>query len=86
MNAPKFTSGPWGFRVSESGGIAIFNSEGIWIAATLRKAWPQEDRANARLMAAAPELFNALSVLIDAADARGIPVDAARAALAKAVS
>ena len=30
------------------------------------------------------DLFNALSVLADAAEARSIPVDAARAALAKA--
>jgi hypothetical protein len=36
-----------------------------------------------RKLAAASQLFNALSVLADAAEARGIPVDAARAALAK---
>jgi hypothetical protein len=40
--------------------------------------------ANARLIAAAPELLNALKVLADVAERKGIPCDAARAAIAKA--
>lgn len=39
---------------------------------------------DARLIAAAPDLLNALAVLADVAEARGIPCDAARAAIAKA--
>lgn len=40
--------------------------------------------ANARLIAAAPDLLNALTVLADAAESFGIPCDAARAAIVKA--
>lgn len=40
--------------------------------------------ANARLIAEAPSLLNALTVLADAAEARGIPCDAARATIARA--
>ena len=40
--------------------------------------------ANARLIAAAPDLLNALKVLADVAERKGIPCDAARAAIAKA--
>jgi hypothetical protein len=43
-----------------------------------------EQQANARLICAAPDLLNALSALADAAEARGIPCDAARAAIRKA--
>lgn len=42
--------------------------------------------ANARLIAAAPDLLSALTVLADACESMGIPVDAARAAIAKATS
>ena len=54
--------------------------EGMWFARYSRA----EDEANARLIAAAPDLLNALTVLADAAEARGMPCDAARAAIAKA--
>jgi hypothetical protein len=40
--------------------------------------------ANARLIAAAPDLLNALTVLADAAEAFGIPVEAARASITRA--
>lgn len=43
-----------------------------------------ELRANAHLIAAAPDLLNALTVLAGAAESMGIPCDAARAAIAKA--
>jgi hypothetical protein len=43
-----------------------------------------EFMANARLIAAAPDLLNALKVLADAAESLGIPCDAARASIAKA--
>ena len=54
------TPGPWGLQRSETGPWAIFNTRGAWIATTLRKAWPSEDLANARLMAAAPSMLDAL--------------------------
>jgi len=43
--------------------------------------WRPDD---ARLIAAAPDLLNALTGLADAAEKRGIPCDAARAAILKA--
>jgi hypothetical protein len=89
MNAPKFTKGPWLVgdpnNVSGLAGIGIHADDYVIADMCLDVPSIFNQRANARLMAAAPELFNALSVLIDAADARGIPVDAARVALAKAV-
>ena len=42
------------------------------------------DIANANLIAAAPDLYNALSTLADAWERKSLPCDAARAALAKA--
>lgn len=45
----------------------------------------EEAVAVARLFEAAPDLLNALTVLADAAEARGIPCDAARAAISKAL-
>lgn len=45
-----------------------------------------QEAANARLIAAAPDLLNTLVVLVDVAERRGIPCDAARAAIAKAVT
>lgn len=40
--------------------------------------------ANARLIAAAPDLLNALTGLVNAVESLGIPADAARAAIARA--
>lgn len=87
----KHTPGPWrwvdcgGYHKLETlGGHEIADDGsacgeyGGWMASP--------DEPNARLIAAAPDLLNALSVLADAAEARGIPVDAARAALARATS
>lgn len=46
---------------------------------------PDFGAADAALIAAAPDLLNALRVLADAAEAKGIPCDAARAAIARAL-
>ena len=46
---------------------------------TCREEWEVE--ANAKLIAAAPTLLNALKVLADVAERQGIPCDAARAAI-----
>lgn len=74
----KHTPGPW--RVVN--GVQI-RSERDQIA----KVWMMrngEGNTNARLIAAAPDLLNALTVLADACEQMDIPVDAARAAIAKA--
>lgn len=84
MSQAQHTPGPWKatFRRtvmhihSDSKKIASMGSGHVGLS--------HEDDANARLIAAAPDLLNALSVLADAAEARGIPADAARTAIAKA--
>jgi hypothetical protein len=88
MNAPKFTPGPW-FAVptarQQYQGQNIdmrVRSERDTIALVIETS---AGDSNINLITAAPDLFNALFVLAAAAEARGIPVDAARAALAKAV-
>lgn len=88
----KFTPGPWkvhqrptepreyGHHVTTDDGLTICH-----VSYQLPDKQGETNRiANAQLIAAAPSLFNALSVLADAAESRGIPVDAARAAIAAA--
>lgn len=85
----KHTPGPWGvIQTGERGGFLIPQS-----AARETAALDDDDhgiaaaevaQADARLIAASPDMFNALTVLADVAESRGIPVDAARAALRKA--
>ena len=61
----KYTPGPWGIKSTETGPKAIFSGEtGEWIATTCQKGWPLIDAENARLIAAAPELAEALDSLI----------------------
>lgn len=75
--------GPW----TASGSCVTNADEEIIMCSTI--GWCQredhiEDYELARFVAAAPDLLNALSALADVAEQRGIPVDAARAAIAKA--
>ena len=68
MSEVKFTKGPWEFdrNNSHSGQIAILHgcSEG-WIE-LWSPVWPNEENqeANARLIAAAPELYEATNNLL----------------------
>lgn len=83
-----FTPGPW-FNAGSTNnifpGFFIRSKHKAGYLAEVRAFTGQaEVEANARLIASAPDLLNALSVLADAAESRGIPVDAARAAIAKA--
>lgn len=91
MSEMKLTKGPWRawhnhifagpFNVIK-GGISGFRAE---LCTLNEDDLSEKELADiGRLIAAAPDLLNALSVLADAAEAMGIPVDAARAALAKA--
>ena len=94
------TPGPWAIGkgygrhgvdvVGDDGNRAVAGVIGVWKDTHDRdgrftgiKKVP-EGCANLQLIAAAPDLLNALTVLADAAEARGIPCDAARAAIAKA--
>lgn len=84
----KHTAGPWGAMKSETGPWAVFGENGNWLATTCKKQWPSEDKANARLIAAAPELLVALEQALEQAIFPGVTIsDAynnARAAVAKA--
>lgn len=88
----KHTPGPWSLDDVERCGYQV-NADGRGVAfaiqrddhPTLGQGISHETAsANALLIHAVPDLLNALAVLADAAEARGIPCDAARAAIAKA--
>ena len=82
------TKGPWGCKRSETGPWAIFGADGSWIATTCKKQWKDEDIANARLIAAAPELLDALVAIVNAwehgAEFGSNEIGNARKAIAKA--
>lgn len=92
MSEFKGTPGPWSFIAREwqlgrkHSDWVVYDDGHNWIC--LGPSWDaefaRESEANARLIAAAPDLLNALTVLADAAEARGIPCDAARAAITRA--
>jgi len=91
----KFTPGPWKWRedaVEEDGSTMRTLAPGVLILDDMGGGpWGDEvDRANARLIAAAPDLYEALRNLLSAAEAHIFSTecqaqrDAARAALSKA--
>ena len=93
MSAPAFTPGPWQYLRSPSGPIRVGPSHNCTVAvAPFPPAGDQE--ANVRLIAAAPELFEALDEMLRefGVDGHGAEfkdgecrvVDRARAALAAA--
>lgn len=75
------TKGPWIF--TEGKMPAISDSSGIPVAMQCRRNKEGEGKANAQLIAAAPELLEALETII-AYGACDENLDAARAAIAKA--
>ena len=78
MKDTKFTPGPWG--VNTGGEVVCDVNDFQWVMAQSRG---DDDLANAHLIAAAPELYEALADLVQAFD--GEPGwGPARAALAKA--
>lgn len=86
----KFTPGPWRYEPSTNnfGGYAIYGSDrrGGQVLPILGMTynWPQNALANARLIAAAPDLFAALQGVLRVADRKTVEFDQARAALALA--
>ena len=70
----KHTLGPW--EVHPLAPLAVHQPE--------YECWIPQSKADAQLIAAAPDLLNALKVLADVAERKGIPCDAAHAAIAKA--
>ena len=85
------TKGPWALDWNVSC-IDVFSSDAATLIATIRrstlsKGIDADARANARLIAAAPELLEALRDLAESVRAAGITgpyLDAADAAIAKA--
>ncbi|MCY4318329.1 MAG: hypothetical protein OXE76_03895 [Alphaproteobacteria bacterium] len=65
MRTPKFTPGPW--RVSLSDECAVVDRDGCDIAdcGALYESEPEQCEANARLIAASPDMLEALKAIID---------------------
>jgi hypothetical protein len=67
----KHTPGPWSINnnIGKKGEIGVLADAAPCIIATMgnAKAWPAEARANAALIASAPELFETLKALAVAA-------------------
>ncbi len=85
---PAHTPGPWatarGFE-----GQTVVGSDGVLVADCsiidrLGQRTGPECTANARLIAAAPDLLEALKAVVAIADRRTVEFDAAHAAIAKA--
>ena len=98
---PKFTPGPWAVELNKNafGWVDVdgpsFSVDGPTMATDLTAADMAQRIADARLIAAAPDMFAALECLEIAATGAGVPhpkerallhecITAARAALAKA--
>jgi len=82
MNKHKHTPGPWEVFESHTGPYVIDSAEQ---AAVCKLEWCLEAKANARLIAAAPELLDALRLVLAHAGAlTGADWTAIRAAIAKA--
>jgi hypothetical protein len=92
MGATKHTSGPWTIECGKNYSNEIVGKSKTgkdWVLArtTAAKVGRDQDDANARLIAAAPDLLEALKTLATQAEshgAEGIYWDKARAAIAKA--
>lgn len=91
MNA--HTPGPWFISYTHDGNteIAIDDAPGIngqrdYDLVTVTHGDPDELRANARLIAAAPELLAALEHVLDRATMPGFLRDKVKAAIAKATA
>jgi hypothetical protein len=92
MSATKHTSGPWTIECGKNYSNEIVGKSKTgkdWVLArtTAAKVGRDQDDANARLIAAAPDLLEALKILATQAEshgAEGVYWDKARAAIAKA--
>lgn len=84
----KHTPGPWHSSSNDrANGLVIYAKDG-WAVADARvfhaRHTLDEARANVRLIAAAPELLEALQAVVRVADRATVEFDMARAAIAKA--
>lgn len=102
MTAPKHTPGPWGMAAWEKDMVHVVRMDSgrnrpgasslVIARVTCRVTWFYEQKANAHLIAAAPELYAALAWYVENDDVNEEPGnehwlegrDRAKAALAKA--
>lgn len=84
MAAENHTPGPWLTYRPASGGYWIVTTNGARIGSAHLLQGRTVGAANANLMAAAPELLEALEGVLRVADRETDEFDAARAAIAKA--
>jgi len=77
MSETKFTPGPWKIGAYESGRMAVDGANGEEVTGYI-------DIEDAHLIAAAPDLYNALEEVIRISDRKHDAWDKAKAALAKA--
>jgi len=78
------TPGPW--TVESDGTTLVMDGQIVATAIAPDGARIDEQRANARLIAAAPDLLVALQAVLRVADRATVEFDAARAAIAKATT
>ena len=79
-----YTKGPWGIMKGDHG-LMIFSGEcGRVVAMLARQVTTAEREANARLIAAAPDLLEALEWAVDNPHDDAYWISQARAAIAKA--
>lgn len=61
MSAPKHTAGPWEVATEYPGELTIKTADGDWCIAGCLPGGKPTEKANARLIAAAPDLLEALT-------------------------
>lgn len=88
MSAPKFTPGPWrAYQANATSvGDAVWHNGGRWAVSTVHIPNFEQEEANARLIAAAPDMYEELEALESARGIVGLEecVALARVALTKA--
>ena len=79
------TSGPWLIQKRKSSGINVYGGHNAAERIAIVDGWiSEEEEANARLIAAAPDLLAALKGVVRLSDRKHEAWDRARAAIAKA--
>lgn len=79
------TPGPWQYHVTVDGDAIVAGGGKVRVAeALVCDVGYEDERANARLIAAAPDLLAACEAMIGTAKKAGMNVSAFRAAIAKA--
>lgn len=84
MNESKHTPGPW-FQQNDKDSPYITTMSGGRIAYINNRSGSGEQAANACLIAAAPDLLEALQEILDSADSTSVGYDIAVKAIAKAI-